>query len=251
MTKTSKVQPNARGKRPHGRIATSFEPGTATDLEGRAAPDRPTGDAAGDRTGVSYQAPAPRTRIAEPEGGCSNETSPPLDDYVTDQWVGEAAERNQLPQGSDSGTWTSIRTPDGRFPPGVSGNPAGRPPGSLNRLTLRMRELMEGEGLAIVYKLLEKALSGDMQALRLVLPRIYPRQRERVVFLPLPEIHTAEDTSAALSAVLVAIGDGRITPGEGQTLVGIIEAQRRILGTTDSKRHDEKLETAEAKERNK
>ncbi len=100
-------------------------------------------------------------------------------------------------------------------------------------MTLRLREQMELEGPTIVGKLLAKALTGDMQALRLCLSRMYPIQRERAVFLELPKIHTAHDATDAISVVSDAIGDGRITPQEGQTLVGIIEAQQRAMACRD------------------
>jgi hypothetical protein len=166
-----------------------------------------------------------------------------MDGYVTDP-LADPTEMTPPQDGSEYENWTSFRTPEGRFRPGVSGNPDGRPRGSLNKTTLRMREAMEGEGPAIIYQLVEKAFRGDMQALRLVVPRIYPVQRERFVFLPLPEIHTDEDASQAISMVLAAIGDGQITPSEGQALVGMVEAKLRVM---NPQRQQQKPETAAGK----
>jgi hypothetical protein len=56
------------------------------------------------------------------------------------------------------------RLQDGRFPPGVSGNPAGRLPGTKNRATKEAEELLEGEAEALARKAVELALAGDTVA---------------------------------------------------------------------------------------
>jgi hypothetical protein len=53
------------------------------------------------------------------------------------------------------------------FRPGQSGNPDGRPKGSRNKATLAMEALLDGEAEAITRKAIEKALEGDMTAIRL------------------------------------------------------------------------------------
>ena len=61
---------------------------------------------------------------------------------------------------------------------GVSGNPAGRPKGSLNKSTISARRLAQkflNEAVEPVFqKLVEMAREGDAQALRLVVERILP-----------------------------------------------------------------------------
>jgi hypothetical protein len=60
------------------------------------------------------------------------------------------------------------------FPAGVSGNPAGRPKGSRNKTTLAIEALLEGEAEALTRKAIERALEGDMAALRLCMDRLAP-----------------------------------------------------------------------------
>jgi hypothetical protein len=134
------------------------------------------------------------------------------------------------------------RNPNGRWGSGTSGNPAGRPPGSRNKTTLMMQELLEGEGGSLVRKAMEMALGGSTHAMRLCLERLMPPQRERLIDLPLPDVKTVQDSSTALSKILSAVGEGRITPGEGETLARILEAQKRVIEVEDLERRIADLE---------
>src|SRR5579859_5821986 len=72
--------------------------------------------------------------------------------------------------------------PRGRpFPPGVSGNPKGRPKGSRNKATLIAQALRDSEAKALVRPLVERALKGDRPALRACVDRLLPRRRDRRV----------------------------------------------------------------------
>ena len=61
-----------------------------------------------------------------------------------------------------------------KFTKGQSGNPAGRPAGSKNKCT-QFRELLEDDLPALVSVLRDKALEGDMNAMRLLLERLVPK----------------------------------------------------------------------------
>ena len=61
-----------------------------------------------------------------------------------------------------------------KFVRGQSGNPAGRPVGSKNKCT-QFRELLENDLPALVSVLRDKALEGDMHAMRLLLERLVPK----------------------------------------------------------------------------
>jgi hypothetical protein len=61
-----------------------------------------------------------------------------------------------------------------KFTKGQSGNPVGRPVGSKNKCT-QFRELLEEDLPALVSVLRDKALEGDMNAMRLLLERMVPK----------------------------------------------------------------------------
>lgn len=61
-----------------------------------------------------------------------------------------------------------------KFTKGQSGNPAGRPIGSKNKST-QFKELLEEDLPALVSALRNRALDGDMNAMRLLLERLVPK----------------------------------------------------------------------------
>lgn len=108
-----------------------------------------------------------------------------------------------------------------RFKPGRSGNPSGRPKGARNRASVLAQALMEAETEAVVQTVINAALSGDMTACRLIVERLIPPVKERPIDadLELPETITAANAGAVFSEVLKAVVGGRLVPGEGKTLV--------------------------------
>ena len=77
---------------------------------------------------------------------------------------------------------------DAHSGPDGSGNPHGRPRGSRSKTTIAVEALLDGEAKAIARKAIEKALEGDMAALRLCLERLLPPRRDRPVTFELPKI---------------------------------------------------------------
>ena len=129
---------------------------------------------------------------------------------------------------------TARKTPPAAWKPGTSGNPAGRPRGSLNKTTRAVLELLEGEAGTITRTCIEAAKGGDMTAIRLVLDRLVPPAKERPVSLPdLPDTSTAAGIAEAQQRILEAVAAGELTPGEGNTLAGIVEARRRAVETQE------------------
>lgn len=138
------------------------------------------------------------------------------------------------------------RAPGGRFPEGISGNPAGRPPGRKNTATLALEALLDGEGEAITRKAIERAKAGDHHALKLVLDRILPMRRGRPVPFELPEVEGAADVTKAHGAVLKACASGTLTPEEGAMIASILDAKRRSIEVEEITRRLAVLEQAQA-----
>lgn len=125
------------------------------------------------------------------------------------------------------------REKDGRWKPGQSANPTGRPPGVRNQATLMAERLLEGEAEGVCRVVVESALAGDMTAAKLVLDRILPPRRDRAVRIDLPEIATASGAASATAVVLQQVANGDVTPEEGARLVGLIDAFVGQIATAD------------------
>lgn len=131
------------------------------------------------------------------------------------------------------------RTPKGQFAPG---NP-GRRPGSRNKATLTVEQLLDGEAEAITRKAIELAKAGDTTALRLVLDRIVAPRKDRPVRFALPPMKTVDDAASAMAAVAAAVATGDLTPTEAAALADVVETFRRTLETTDLARRVAELES--------
>jgi hypothetical protein len=132
------------------------------------------------------------------------------------------------------------------FAKGQSGNPGGRPRGSMNRATRAAELLLEGEATALTRKAVELALAGDAAALRLCLDRTVAPRRERSVELALPPIHSAADILGAIKVVGGAVGRGTITPGEAVALSQMIETFLRAIDASDFENRLRRLEERQA-----
>ena len=131
-----------------------------------------------------------------------------------------------------------------KFTPGVSGNPAGRPKGSRHKITLAIEALLEGEHEKLTRKAIDMALAGDGPALRLCLERLAPPRKDAPIAIDLPAVKSAEDTVAASSAVLAAVGAGEITPDEAGRVMTLLTAHRAIIEVGELERRLAALEAA-------
>jgi hypothetical protein len=134
---------------------------------------------------------------------------------------------------SDTDNTGSKQRPAHLWKPGQSGNPAGRPKGSLNETTRLVQALLDGDAEDIVRKAIELAKSGDGPVLRAVLDRIAPPRKDGPISLDLPPIESLADAKAASSAVLAAVACGDITPGEGASVMALLTNHKAIVEATD------------------
>ena len=144
---------------------------------------------------------------------------------------------------------TAKRESRSPFAKGRSGNPGGRPRGSINRSTRAAQLLLDGEATALSRKAVELALAGDPTALRLCLDRTVAPHRDRSVELSLPPINGAADILGAIKAVADAVGRGGITPGEGFALSQMIESFLRAIDASDFDHRLRQLGDAQAARR--
>ncbi|WP_205749130.1 DUF5681 domain-containing protein [Frigidibacter oleivorans] len=145
-------------------------------------------------------------------------------------------------------TWMQGFVPDtspapGRWRKGQSGNPAGRPKGSLSSRDKVARELRD-DGPAVARKVIDAALAGDMQAASLVLSRLLPplrSQTERVEFDFDPELPIGKQ----IEAVLAAVAAGQVPPDVGQMIINAISTLSSVRATEDLEARIIQLEARE------
>lgn len=139
------------------------------------------------------------------------------------------------------------RAAGGKFAPGASGNPAGRPRGSVDPRTVILAQLAEGDGAAIVATLIDRAKAGEPWAVRLIVERILPRY-ERRVDVDLPRAETAADVGQAIADVIDLAASGELTLEEARGFMALLEQQRKAIETSELAVRLELLE-GESKER--
>jgi Family of unknown function (DUF5681) len=116
-----------------------------------------------------------------------------------------------------------------KFKKGHSGNPKGKPKGARNKSTLAAEALLEGSLDKICKRVEEEALNGNMQAAKMILDRFIPVRKDRVIKIDLPMINTYKDVLLAIGSVVNGVGNGTISPSEGESLSRTIDIYSKAL----------------------
>ena len=119
------------------------------------------------------------------------------------------------------------------FPPGTSGNPAGRPPGARNKSTLLAESMLEGEVEEIMRTIIDAALKGQHWALIWVANRLLPPRRSQPVVFDLPSMEGLKDLPAMYDALLEKVNRGEITLDEAEKFSGLFDAKRKAIETVE------------------
>ena len=119
------------------------------------------------------------------------------------------------------------------FQPGQSGNPNGRPSGSRSNVLVALDTLGESEAEEIVKATIQKAKDGDAAAAKAILDRVWPARKGARMQFTLPPIGKAEELPSAIASVAQQVADGEISPDEGELVVGLLEAQRKAIETSE------------------
>jgi Family of unknown function (DUF5681) len=120
--------------------------------------------------------------------------------------------------------------PTGRFRPGQSGNPRGRPRKHTKQGKL-VREIVASQAFALTRAAIDAALNGDKALLRALLATVLPK--ERATTLSLNKIETAEDISRASAKVLEEVTRGNLSVSEGADWQKMLDAYRQSLETAE------------------
>src|SRR6516165_8858405 len=125
----------------------------------------------------------------------------------------------------------------GRFRKGQSGNPAGRPKGSLNRATIMAQALIDGQSEALTQTLIQMALEGEPTAMRLSMERLLAPRRDRPVSFQLRPIGSARDAAEAQSDIAAAVSSGRMTPAEGADISKVLANAAKAFEVAEIAEH--------------
>ena len=128
------------------------------------------------------------------------------------------------------------------FKPGQSGNPTGRPSGSLNKATMAAQMLLDGEAETLTRKAVELALEGNMAALRLCLERICPPRKERPVTVEWPPIDSVAELPKLTSAILTAVSAGELEPNQAAALSYLVAHHGKVLELREMEKRISALE---------
>jgi hypothetical protein len=127
--------------------------------------------------------------------------------------------------------------------PGISGNPAGRRPGTKTRKQALVESLFEGEVAEIAKKALELARAGNTECIRIVLDRVAPVRRGRPVHFKLPQVSDAADVVECFNGILRSCANGTLTIEEAQALASVVEAGSRAILVRELEDRIARLET--------
>jgi hypothetical protein len=143
-----------------------------------------------------------------------------------------------------TGDADDARGTDGRFQPGRSGNPAGRPRGSRDRATIIARAILDVAAPELMRTLLERALyQDDAAALRLCVQRLLPPRRSEPVELDLPPLTSAADATKALAAIAQAVAEGELGAAEAGHLSALVD---RFVHSLEAQEFEQRLAELEA-----
>lgn len=116
------------------------------------------------------------------------------------------------------------------FEKGESGNPKGRPVGIPDKRT-KLRNLLQIHAQELTQKVVELALAGDVNALRLCLERLIPRLRSEPTDFSLPfnDVKNLKELLDNNAAVIAATSCGELTLEQAQALSSLLETQYKFI----------------------
>lgn len=134
---------------------------------------------------------------------------------------------------------TGVEKSAGRWKPGQSGNPGGRP-----RRIGQVRALLEHKREELVTKAIELALAGDVAALRLCMERLAPPLRPTTEPVEIPGLAQASTLTEKCQVIVSAVGNALISPTVGSELLSAMGNLAKALEVDELARRVAALETS-------
>src|SRR5262249_34662517 len=124
------------------------------------------------------------------------------------------------------------------FVKGQSGNPAGRPIGSRNKVNRDLprnvihfeaeEPLCEGSS-DLTREAMAQATRGTASAMKVCFDRLLPMGRNRPMTITLPDVDTPDYVGAAVTVILEALSEGELTVTEANGLMAFVDRTARLL----------------------
>ncbi|APR65680.1 hypothetical protein CN03_01350 [Thalassolituus oleivorans] len=129
----------------------------------------------------------------------------------------------------------------GKFKAGQSGNPAGKPKGTIHKVT-QLRDALLDDVPALLERTKQAALEGDMTAMKILLDRTVPTLKPGQATVYLPELDVDMPVHQKASIITNAVVTGDIPAESGLSLLKMAEALAKILETTQIREELDALE---------
>lgn len=126
------------------------------------------------------------------------------------------------------------------FAKGRSGNPSGKPRGTVSKTT-RLRRSLEKDLPDVLAALVDQAKSGDTQAIKILLDRTMPALRP--VDAPTP-IQLGDTLTEHGQSVMAALSTGQLGANQAASLLAALSALAKIIETDELVKRVEALEEA-------
>lgn len=104
------------------------------------------------------------------------------------------------------------------------------------------RDRLDQHANAIIEKLIERALAGDLTAIRICIERIIPRAKpDNGISFDLPQgrIDSGDNMLQISNNITQAVANGEMTIDEAEKLSEFLKHQRHYIGQAESKQKDE------------
>jgi len=121
------------------------------------------------------------------------------------------------------------------FKKGQSGNPSGRP----KKDTANLKPLLAMHGEAVLQKVIDTALEGDLTACKLVLDRLYPAIKTQAMPVSIPVGDSLPETG---SNVVTETMNGNVPPDIGASLITALSNQAKLVEFTELSQRLERIE---------
>jgi hypothetical protein len=120
------------------------------------------------------------------------------------------------------------RGSDGRFRPGYSGNPVGRPLGSKRKQAAHfILDRLAEEAPDVTEALLQRAKQGDRVMLKVYMDRVLGPARSQPIETGLALVVDGLSLADAIGRTLEAVESGEITAAEGRLLIDMAKEKRK------------------------